>query len=369
MSTSLPVEKCPLEVKNNKSLYLPKKKMIAVVKRKEGRGASIEEVPLPSPGEKEVLVKVRVSSICGTDIHIYRWDRWASKTIKLPRIFGHEFAGEVVETGKRVSKIKVGDLVSCETHISCGSCYLCKTGNSHICQNLKIVGLDRDGAFAEYICLPEENLWKTHKEIPLEIATLQEPFGNAVHATLIEDVVGKNVLVTGCGPIGLMAIAVARASGASKIFASEVVEFRLNMARKMGANFLINPKRDNLYELVMDETDGLGVDVFLEMSGNGDALKDGLRSLRKGGRVSLLGIPENPVSLDISRDIVFKGCKIYGINGRKIYETWYKLEELLLENRVDLSPLLTHRFKLEEIDNAMEVLMKKEAIKVLLFPK
>ena len=343
--------------------------MKAIVKETPGPGAKVKEVPLPEPGPGDVLIKVINASICGTDVHIYTWDPWAASRIKPPIIFGHEFVGEVVEVGRDVRSVKPGDYVSAETHIACGHCYMCRTGNSHICLNVRILGVDVNGAFAQYISVPEANVWKTDRSIPPEIASMQEPFGNAVHATLIEDVAGKTVSIFGCGPIGLMSIAVARASGASRIFAVEPHRMRLELAEKMGATHLIDPERDDPVQVILDETGGVGVDVFLEMSGNQKAIEQGMKSLRKGGRVSFLGIPGGPITFDFANDIVFKGAVMYGVNGRKMFDTWYRLTELLRSERVDLSPLVTHRFGFDDIHKAMDLLIKKEACKIVLTPE
>ncbi len=342
--------------------------MKAIVKTKAASGAEISDMPVPSIGPGEVLVKVIAASICGTDVHIYTWDKWAQNRIKPPLIFGHEVVGEVVEVGKDVKHIAPGSYVSAETHIACGFCYQCRIGNKHLCQNLKILGVDINGAFAEYVVLPEENAWVTDRTIPPEVASIQEPFGNAVYATLVEDIAGKTVAVFGCGPIGCMSIAVAKASGASKIFAVEPYPFRLKMAEKMGATHLINPKQDNPVEVILDATNGVGVDVFLEMSGAQIAINQGLKVTRKAGRVSFLGIPSGDIVFDFANDVVFKGIVMYGINGRRMFSTWYRVQELLSSETVDLSPLITHKMKFEDIHRAMELLINKEAGKITLFP-
>lgn len=344
-------------------------KMRAILKKSPGPGADIEEVTTPKPGQGEVLIKIIASSICGTDVHIYEWDQWASSRIRTPRIFGHEFIGEVVEVGEGVSSIKPGDYVSAETHIACGKCYLCRTGNAHLCQNVKILGVDTDGAFADYIAIPEENAWLTDRTIPPEIASIQEPLGNAVHATLIEDVAGKTVAIFGCGPIGLFSVKVAKVSGASKVFAVEPNEMRLKLAGKLGADHLINPKEVDPVEYILDNTGGLGVDVFLEMSGNSKGIVDGFKALRKGGRASLLGIFPGSLDFDFNDLVVFKGAKIYGINGRIMFKTWYTVKELLEREDFDLSPVITHKMKMGEIHKAMDLLVKKEAAKIVLYPE
>lgn len=342
--------------------------MKAIIKSKAAPGAEISDMPVPSVGPREVLIKIIAASICGTDVHIYTWDKWSQSRIKPPIIFGHELIGEVVEVGKDVKHVAPGSYVTAETHIACGFCYQCRIGNKHLCQNVKILGVDVNGAFAEYVVIPEENAWITDRTIPPEIASIQEPFGNAIHATLIEDVAAKTVAVFGCGPIGCMSVAVAKASGASKIFAVEPATFRLKMAERMGATHVINPKQDDPVKVILDETHGVGVDVFIEMSGAQQAINQGMKALRKAGRVSFLGIPSGDIIFDFADDVVFKGAIMYGVNGRKMFSTWYQTQEFLTSGKVDLSPLITHKMKFEDIDRAMELLINKEAGKITLFP-
>jgi len=341
--------------------------MKALVKVKPGKGFTLMDMPEPViERPNEVIIKVKYASICGTDVHIYQWDEWSEKRIKPPRIIGHELCGEVVEAGKEVKSVKIGDIVSAETHIVCGDCYQCKIGNMHICDNVKILGVDIDGVFAEYVKIPALNAWKVSSNIPIEVVSLFEPFGNAVHSTLIDEIVGKDVAVFGCGPIGLMSIGVAKVSGAKRVFAVEVSDYRLDFAKMMGADFLINPLEEDPVELILDKTDGHGVDVFLEMSGNPKAIIQGIKATKKGGRVSLLGIPKDKVVFeDFAEDIVFKYLKIYGINGRLMFKTWYQANALLESGKVNLKPLITHKFKLEEYDKAMQLLINKKAIKIL----
>ena len=340
--------------------------MKAVMKTKPGPGLEIVDAPIPEVGPHDVLIKVIKNSICGTDVHIYTWDEWAASRIKPPIIFGHEFVGEVVEVGKEVRSINPGDYVSAETHIFCGHCYLCRTGEAHICSNVKILGVDVNGAFAEYVKVPEQNVWKTDPSIPPEIASLQEPFGNAVYTALVEDITAKTVAIFGGGPIGLMSVGVTKASGADKIFLIEPNPFRLSLGEKMGADILINPEKDNPIEVILDETGGLGVDVVLEMSGAEPAIQQMFKVIRNGGRISLLGIPKKKIAVDFSEDIIFKGIRIYGITGRKIYETWYQTTSFLATGKVDLTPIITHQLKIDEIEKGMELLIKKEAAKIVM---
>ncbi len=343
--------------------------MKSIIKPTAGAGAEVRDMPVPVPGDNDVLVKVKATTICGTDVHIYTWDEWSSKRIKPPMIFGHEFSGEVVETGKNVTNIKSGDYVSAETHIACGHCYQCRVGQKHLCENVRILGVDVNGAFAEYVSIPEENAWKNDASLPPEIAAMQEPFGNAVHATLIEDVSGKTVSVFGAGPIGIMSAMVARASGATKIFVVEPHSFRRELAKKIGFEYTIDPTAVNPVEYILDMTDGVGVDVFLEMSGSQKGIEQGIRSTRKGGRVSFLGIPKGQITFDFAEDIVFRGIKMYGINGRLMFDTWFRVKGFLDSGIVDLSPLITHKFTFDDVDAAMNLLVNREAAKIVLYPQ
>src|ERR1700678_1446164 len=260
--------------------------MLAVVKPEAAPGAEIREVKIPSYARNEVLVKVKVASICGTDLHIYEWDRWARGRIHPPLIPGHEFCGEVVAFGDEVTSVKEGDFVSAEMHVACGRCLQCRTGEAHICQNVKIIGVDSDGAFAEYVVIPESNIWKLDPAIPQEYASLLDPLGNAVHTVLAGEIAAKTVAVTGCGPIGLFSIAVARAVGATAIFAIEVNEHRRKIARDMKADYVLDPSKENVHAIVMEKTGGLGVDVILEMAGHPDAIRTAFDIVRRGGPLS-----------------------------------------------------------------------------------
>src|SRR5579859_4189887 len=303
--------------------------MLAVVKAKAAPGAEIREVKVPAFGRSDVLVKVKVASICGTDLHIYEWDRWAQNRIHPPLIPGHEFCGEVAAFGDEVTSVKEGDFVSAEMHVACGKCLQCRTGEAHICQNVKIIGVDADGAFAEYVVIPESNIWKLDPSIPLDYASILDPLGNAVHTVLAGEIAAKSVAVIGCGPIGLFSIAVARAVGAAQVFALEVNEHRRRLAKAMKADYVCNPIKDNVKQFVLERTNGTGIDVVLEMSGHPDGIKTGFDILRLGGRVSLLGIPSVPIKMNFAEDLIFKGAIVQGINGRLMYKTWYQMQALL----------------------------------------
>ena len=342
--------------------------MHAVVKAGARPGVEIREVPVPGYGPTDVLVKVDAASVCGTDLHIYNWDPWAQGRVRPPLIPGHEFCGTVAEVGKLVTSVKPGDFVSAEMHIACGKCLQCRIGQAHVCQNVKIIGVDADGAFADYVVIPESNIWKLDPAMPREYGSILDPLGNAVHAVLAAEIAARSVAVVGCGPIGLFAIAVARACGASRVFALEVNEHRRKLAHAMQADLVLDPSKDDVTGIVLEHTAGIGVDVLLEMSGHADGMRLGFQILRTGGRVSLLGIPAKPVELDFARDIIFKGATVLGINGRKMYETWYQMEALLKAGKLELSPVITHRLPLQEFAQGMELLKSGEASKIVLTP-
>ena len=342
--------------------------MLAVVKPEAAPGADVRRMPVPEIGPDDVLVKVKVASVCGTDLHIYNWDQWAQNRIRPPLIPGHEFCGHVVAVGKNVTAVKEGDFVSAEMHVACGKCYQCRTGEAHICQHVKIIGVDANGAFAEYVKIPESNIWKIDPAIPPDYASVLDPLGNAVHAVLAGDIAAKTVAVIGCGPIGLFSIAVARACGATGVFALEINDHRRKLAEQMKADYVFNPAKDQVYEKVMEATDGTGVDVLLEMSGHPDAIRLGFKILRLGGRASLLGIPSRPMELNLSEDIIFKGARVEGINGRLMYKTWYQMNALLKANKLDLSPVITDRMSMADFSKGMDRLRSGESSKILLYP-
>jgi len=342
--------------------------MLAVVKPEPAPGAEIREVKVPGFGRTDALVKVKVASICGTDLHIYEWDRWAQSRIHPPLIPGHEFCGEVVAFGDEVTSVKEGDFVSAEMHVACGKCLQCRTGEAHICQNVKIIGVDADGAFAEYVVIPESNIWKLDPAIPHEYASILDPLGNAVHSVLAGDIVAKTVAITGCGPIGLFSIAVARAAGAAQVFAIEVNEHRRRISQEMKADVTIDPSTEDVRAIVAERTGGLGADVVLEMAGHPDAIRIAFDVVRRGGRISLLGLTNKPVSLNFSEDIIFKGLTIHGINGRRMYQTWYQMIALLKAGKLDLHPVITDRIAMKDFSKGMERLKTGEASKILIYP-
>jgi threonine 3-dehydrogenase len=342
--------------------------MLAVVKPRPAAGADIREVPVPKFGPTEVLVKVKVASVCGTDLHIYNWDRWAQKRIHPPLIPGHEFCGHVAAVGSEVTSVKEGDFVSAEMHVACGKCLQCRTGEAHICQNVKIIGVDANGAFAEYVVIPETNIWKLDPAIPVEYASILDPLGNAVHTVLAGEIAAKSVAITGCGPIGLFAINVAHAVGATTVYAIEVNEHRRKIAKKMKADHVLDPSTQDVNQFILEHTGGVGVDVVLEMAGHPDAIKTAFQVVRRGGRISLLGLTSKPIPLNFSEDIIFKGITVQGINGRLMYKTWYQMTALLKAGKLDLHPVITDRLAMKDFSKGMERLKTGEASKILLYP-
>jgi threonine 3-dehydrogenase len=344
------------------------KTMQAVMKASPAPGAELREVKVPQFGPSDVLVKVKVASICGTDLHIYEWDRWAQRRIHPPLIPGHEFCGEVVAYGAEVTSVKEGDFVSAEMHVACGKCLQCRTGEAHICQNVRIIGVDTDGAFAEFVVIPESNIWKLDPAIPQEYASILDPLGNAVHSVLAGEIAAKTVAVTGCGPIGLFSIAVARAVGAAQVFAIEVNEHRRKVAAQMKADVVLDPTSQNVQKEILEHTGGLGVDVVLEMAGHPQSIRTAFDIVRRGGRISLLGLTSKPISLNFSEDIIFKGITVQGINGRRMYQTWYQMTALLKAGKLDLHPVITDRIAMKDFSTAMERLKTGEASKILVYP-
>jgi threonine 3-dehydrogenase len=342
--------------------------MLAVVKAEPKAGAEIRDVRIPEIGLQDVLVRVKVASVCGTDLHIYNWDAWAQRRIHPPLIPGHEFCGEVAAVGAEVTTVKPGDFVSAEMHVACGKCLQCRTGDAHICQFVKIIGVDADGAFAEYVRIPESNIWKIDPAIPPEYASVLDPLGNAVHTVLAGEIAARTVAITGCGPIGLFAIAVARAVGATTVFAIETNAHRRKIAEKMKADYVLDPSSEDVRARVLELTDGQGADVVLEMAGHPDAIRTAFDIVRRGGRISLLGLTNRPVSLNFSEDIIFKGITIQGINGRRMYQTWYQMTALLKAGKLDLHPVITDRMAMKDFSRGMERLKTGEASKILLYP-
>lgn len=352
--------------------------MRAIVKARPEEGLELREVGLPRVSPDDVLLKVRATSICGTDVHIYRWDGWSQRRIgpgRLPQIAGHEVTGEVVEVGSQVRRVKRGDLVSAETHIPCRACTQCLNGQQHICANLTILGVDRDGAFADYLAIPESVCWVNDPSIPPEFASVQEPLGNAVYAVLGEDrdVAGRSVAIVGDGPIGLLAVAVAHAAGACPIFLVGMWDYNMEIGRRLGADHLLfadRPDPDRV-QYVRDHTYGVGADIVVEMAGVSDAIVEGFKLLRKGGRFTAFGVTGGgTVPLDYNDSLVFKGAQVHGVNGRLMFDTWLRVRNLLATGRLNIGPVITHLFPLEEYDRGFQEMMKlpRVSAKVVLFP-
>jgi threonine 3-dehydrogenase len=346
--------------------------MKAVIKPYQGPGLQLSQVPVPTIGVRDVLIKVKAASICGSDIPIYNWDDpWVRDTIEPGLVVGHEFCGVVVERGEQVHEVVVGDFVTAEGHLNCGSCTHCRRGEAHVCPHLKLVGFQRAGAFAEYIAVPASNVIRLDN-VPLIVAAILDAFGNAVHATMTVPLVNTSILVTGCGPVGLMAITLAKLSGARRIIATDVSQYRLNLAMRMGADILLNPATEDVEAVVMEETAAdSGVDILLEMSGNPEAIKQGFGLLRPGGQAVLMGLSKQPLLFDFANQIVAKGITVYGVVGRIMYKTWDQVQKLLDQahnsGTVNLTPLITHRFMVEEFERGMDLMLSGKCGKVILF--
>jgi threonine 3-dehydrogenase len=339
--------------------------MRAIVKERRAPGLSVASVPKPAPGPGEVLIAVRHVGVCGTDLHIADWDAWAQGRIHPPLVVGHEFAGEIEAVGDGVAELTRGQLVTAEGHIVCGHCLQCRTGNSHICRRTKIIGVDRDGAFADYIVMPATNVLPLDG-IPTEVGAVMDPMGNAFHAVLTAEIPGSTVFVAGCGPIGCFAVGVARAAGAAKVVASDVNPTRLALATRMGAHVALDAAHDDVVRRVLAETGGEGADVVCEMSGVPAALHQAFAAVRLGGRVQLLGIPTGQVPIEFASEIIFKGITVYGVIGRKMYETWHQMRRYLTAGLFDPRPVMTHRFPLTDIDKALAAIRAGDAGKIIL---
>ncbi|MFN8549177.1 MAG: L-threonine 3-dehydrogenase [Candidatus Eisenbacteria bacterium] len=332
--------------------------MMALVKTEHAKGAELREVPKPKVGPNDVLIKVKASTVCGTDLHIYEWNEWAEERVgrRVPQTMGHEFSGIVEEVGSHVKRVKPGDFVSAETHIPCTKCVQCLTGQMHICSQLTILGVDTNGSFAEFISVPDLVVWKNDPKLPYHVAAAQEPLGNSVYTTLVEPVASRNVLIYGDGPTGLFATGVAKVSGAARIYLVGMSPMRLEIGRKMGADVLLNAADRKTEQLIMDETGGVGVDVVLDMVGRQSVLDEGLKLVRKGGRYSAFGLPDGRLSIDMNNGIIFKGLRLYGINGRVMYETWVQVSNLLASGRLDITPVITHLLPLERYREGFDLI-------------
>ncbi|HPE88447.1 MAG TPA: L-threonine 3-dehydrogenase [Spirochaetia bacterium] len=338
--------------------------MKALVKKAPEVGLWMEDVPMPEVGDNDLLIKVKKTAICGTDVHIYKWDEWSQRTIKTPMTIGHEFVGEIVEMGRAVQGYAVGERVSAEGHIVCGVCRACRAGKRHLCPNTRGIGVNRDGCFAEYVSVPSSNAWHVHDSIPDDIAAIFDPYGNATHTALSFDMVGEDVIITGAGPIGCMAGAIARHVGARNVVVTDVNDYRLDLAKRLGATRVVNVARDNLRD-VMRELDMVGgFDVGLEMSGSPQAFKQMLDNMYNGGRVAMLGLMPNGAGIDWDK-VIFKGLFIKGIYGREIFETWYKMQMMVLSG-LDIAPVITHRFAFDDFQAGFDAMLSGQSGKVVL---
>jgi threonine 3-dehydrogenase len=354
------------ESRTRGSAPLITKTMRALRKLTASPGFTLERVAVPKIGPSDVLIRVSTVGLCGTDLHIYRWDHWAQRRVKPPLTIGHEFVGHVAAVGSAVRAVAVGDRVSAEGHLACGVCKLCRTGQAHICEHVQIIGVDTNGAFADYIRMPEANVWKLAPSIPDTWAAVFDPLGNAVHTVMAADVSVKSVAITGVGSIGLMAIPVARAAGAATVFAIDVNPQKLALAARVGADATFLATQPDLVEDIVARTGGDGVDVLLEMSGSGSAIDSGLAMVRNGGVAALLGIPSDDIEINLAERIIFKGLTVLGINGRKMFETWYQTQSLVTTGRVDLTPIITHELPFEEFERAFALMQSGEAAKIVL---
>ncbi|MDP9325130.1 MAG: L-threonine 3-dehydrogenase [Candidatus Dormibacteraeota bacterium] len=341
--------------------------MKAVLKSRPGPGVTIADVPQPAIGDDEILVRVEATSICGSDLAIYEWRDWVAERMKTPRVVGHEFCGTVEAVGGGVERVRPGDFIAAETHVVDGTCHQCLIGERHVCQNVEIIGFDRDGCWAELTAIPAENAWVTDRSMPLEVASIQEPFGNAVHSAAAAPLRGQVVLVTGCGPIGLFCIGIARAEGAARVVATDINDYRADLGRKMGADEVIDSRRPDALA-AMVAAGGRPFDVALEMSGSEGAIDQALHALRPGGHVSLLGLPVAPVTIDLNELVIQKGVTLHGIFGRRIWETWEDTRRLLGGGLVDVRPMITHRMALDDVEEAMQLLKRGESGKIVMYP-
>lgn len=338
--------------------------MKALVKSEPRRGLWMQRVPVPKPGPQDVLIKVSKSAICGTDVHIWKWDEWSARTVPVPMVIGHEFCGQTVDTGAAAPKFRVGQRVSGEGHIVCGFCRNCRAGRGHLCRNTQGVGVDRPGSFAEYLCIPEVNVVPIPEDIPDEIAAIFDPFGNAVHTALSFDLVGEDVLVTGAGPIGIMGALVAQRVGARKVVITDINPYRVALAKRLGVQTVVNAKEEKLTDVMAQLGMTEGFDVGLEMSGSAPAMRDMIGTMNNGGKIALLGIAPTEFSVDWN-EIIFKMLNIKGIYGREIFETWYKMIALV-QSGLDLSGLITHRISIDDFETGFEAMLAGEAGKVVM---
>ncbi|MCD8043455.1 MAG: L-threonine 3-dehydrogenase [Tannerellaceae bacterium] len=338
--------------------------MKALVKLRPGKGIWMEDVPVPQIGINDVLIKIRKTAICGTDLHIYKWDDWSQRTIKTPMTIGHEYVGEIVELGKGVQHLQIGERVTGEGHIACGHCRNCRRGKKHVCQNTVGIGVDRDGAFAEYLCVPAENVVRLDDRISDDMAAIMDPFGNATHTALSFPLIGEDVLITGAGLIGCMATAICRFVGARHVVVSDLSDYRLDIARRMGATLTVNPTKGESVHGAMEQLNMQGFDIGLEMSGSPKAFNEMIDNMYNGSKISLLGILPDNTNVDWNK-IIFKALTLKGIYGREMWETWYQMKQMLITG-INLEPVITHRFHIDDFQQGFDVMETGNCGKVIL---
>ena len=342
------------------------KTMRALRKLSRGHGLSLVELPVPKVGPKDVLIRMRAAGICGTDYHIYSWDPWSQNRIKPPLTTGHEFVGTVVAVGPSIQHVALGQRVSGEGHIVCGHCYFCRTGQGHICESVKIIGVDCDGCFAEYMAFPAENLWPVPETIPDQFASIFDPIGNAMHTVMAATISGKTILVMGAGAIGIFAVSIAKTAGATSVIVIEPHPYKRALAKKAGASTVLDPTKDDIARKVHQLTHGLGPEVVLEMSGNARGMKQAFQLLRKGGEICLLGIPPANVEINWAEDIIFKAITIHAITGRRMYDTWYQSHEFLLHHQNSINPVVTHILPFADFQKGFDLMDQGKCGKVVL---
>lgn len=340
--------------------------MRCVKKMERGPGLTFTNSAEPTYGDNDVLIQVKYAAICGTDVHIDHWDQWSQQHVKPPVITGHEFMGEIVAMGKNVRHFQIGQRVSAEGHIVCGVCPQCRTGKGHVCKNVEMIGVTRDGGFAEYVSVPMSNVWAVHPDMIDRYCALYDPLGNAMHTVMAQNVSLKRVLITGAGSIGLFAIPIVKSLGATQIIVVEPNEYKRTVAKSLGADLVLSPFEDKVLDHIVDATYGQGADVLLEMSGFADTIRLGLKAVANGGEVSLLGIAPGEVSLDLNNDIIFKALTVRGITGRRIFDTWYQSENFMLRYAHTLDPILTHVLRLDQIEEGIALMTSNQGIKILI---
>ncbi|MDR1907680.1 MAG: alcohol dehydrogenase catalytic domain-containing protein [Holosporales bacterium] len=342
--------------------------MKGIVKEKAEPGASYRDLPIPAIGDNDVLVRVKAAAICGTDLHIFPWTAWAQARVTPPMVFGHEFAGDIVEKGVGVTEFAIGDRIAGETHIPCNQCYQCNTDNRHICEHMKIIGVHVPGCFSEYISVPKDCLWKLGDSVDYNTGAMLEPMGVAVHGLAETPISDRNIVIMGCGPIGLMAVNAAKIMGAKQVIATDVIPAKLSLAKEIGADAVLNTSEEDVSESIFKITGGIGADTIIDYTGNVDAIRSGFGWLRLGGTFVLVGLPNREITLDLTSNVIYKEAKIFGVTGRRMYQTWEKCEEILATGHFQMPKIIGGIYKLEEYEKAFDALKKGAPGKMLLIP-